>query len=260
MVLAHVNINEGLIMKRVLFISAILVAYSGSASAVTSQEALLMQMQNDYAKMIEEQAHLLGKFEDLQRRIYKLEQAAGQVNYDSSGASDNMMAPGYQNNTMTHGGNMKDGQQQQLRPEYPEAPKNLDNRMAIEVYSKAQQLMQYGDLEGARKEFRSFVQNFSNDPLVVNARYWLAETYFSVQDYKNASTEYGEAYQAYQVHKKDAQTDSKAPEILLKLAMSLKNMGQTKEAMVTLNQFEKEFSWAPATYKEQAKMLRSELG
>src|SRR5260221_11090933 len=90
-------------------------------------------------------------------------------------------------------------------------------------------LLRQADYPGAEEALRSFVQRYPNDPLAGNAEYWLGETYYVRKDYNNAAATFAEGYRKYP-------QSGKAADNLLKLGMSLGNVGQKKEACLTFRQ------------------------
>ena len=64
-------------------------------------------------------------------------------------------------------------------------------------------------------------------PLAGNAQYWLGETYYVRKDYENAATAFALGYQKYP-------KSAKAADDLLKLGMSLGNLGKKPDACTRL--------------------------
>ncbi len=92
---------------------------------------------------------------------------------------------------------------------------------------------------------RAFVQRYPNDPLAGNAQYWLGETYYVRQDYNNAATVFAEGYQKYP-------KGGKAADNLLKLGMSLGQLGQKADACRAFARLDRDFPSAPSNVKERA--------
>ncbi len=70
--------------------------------------------------------------------------------------------------------------------------------------------------------------------------------------YKEAATVFAEGYQK-------APKGGKAPDNLLKLALSLDKLGKPKESCLTLAQLAKDFGDAPASIKRRADQERGKL-
>lgn len=118
-----------------------------------------------------------------------------------------------------------------------------------EAYDKARRLLNQGNYEESEAAFKSFISSFEKSPLVVNAQYWLGETYYLRQDYQRSSVAFMDAYKTYRTQMKDggkANSFAKAPESLIKLVSSLKGLGKTQNACVTYKQLRKEFPKLPS--------------
>jgi tol-pal system protein YbgF len=116
----------------------------------------------------------------------------------------------------------------------------------------------YGALLGenyaaAEGKFRQFLELYPNGKLTGNAQYWLGETYFARGDYKAAAEAYLKGYKTY------GKSD-KAPDTLLKLAMSLAALGQKQEACSTFGELDAKYPKAPEAVREQAKVERARAG
>ncbi len=100
---------------------------------------------------------------------------------------------------------------------------------------------QYAQAEGA---LRSFIAAYPNDGLTPNAQYWLGESFFARQNYKDAAEQFLIGYQKYP-------QSLKAPDNLLKLGLSLQNLGKKPEACAAYGRFSKEYPAASVTLKRR---------
>src|SRR5258708_5115811 len=132
-------------------------------------------------------------------------------------------------------------------------PGTLPSGSAQDQYNYAFGLLRQADYPGAEEALRSFVQRYPNDALAGNAAYWLGETYYVRKDYNNAAATFAEGYRKYPQSGKGADS-------LLKLGMSLGNVGQKKEACLTFNQLNHDFPQASTNIKERAAQERQRLG
>lgn len=114
-----------------------------------------------------------------------------------------------------------------------------------EQYEYATNLIQRGAYDQAEIALKTFIQQHPKDELTGNAQYWLGETFYVRNDFKNAAVAFAEGYQKYP----DSQ---KAPDNLLKLAMALGQQGQKDNACVALKQLEKRYPDASASIKDRA--------
>ena len=122
-----------------------------------------------------------------------------------------------------------------------------------EQYEYAFSLLRQSDYDGAEKALKSFIDAHPNDPLAGNAQYWLGETQYVRGDYQQASVMFLKGYQKYP-------KSAKAPDSLLKLGLSLSQLGQKKEACAAFGRLGQEFPEAPDAVKRRASGERQKLG
>src|SRR5690242_5349766 len=120
-------------------------------------------------------------------------------------------------------------------------------------YNYAFGLLRQANYPAAEQALRSFIQRYPNDQLAGNAQYWLGETYFVRKDYNNAAAVFAEGYQKYP-------KGGKAADNLLKLAMSLGNLGQKADACRAFGRLDRDFPTAPAAIKDRAGDEKKRLG
>lgn len=108
----------------------------------------------------------------------------------------------------------------------------------------------YGAAEVA---FDEFLKRFPNDNLSGNAQYWLGETHFVRGQYKAAAGAFLKGYQTYAA-------GQKAPDSLLKLAMSLDRLGQKDAACSSFSELNAKFPNAPQSVKARAQSERQRVG
>ncbi|GAB5387811.1 MAG: tol-pal system protein YbgF [Alphaproteobacteria bacterium] len=98
-----------------------------------------------------------------------------------------------------------------------------------EVYQTAFKALQAADYASAEGQFRDFVANNPSHDLADNAQYWLAETYYVRGQYDAAAVAFAQAVKKYP-------EGNKTPDSLLKLGMSLGQLGQPQKACVAFSQ------------------------
>ena len=91
-----------------------------------------------------------------------------------------------------------------------------------EQYKYAMNIMKSGDFEKAEIAFKEFVDTHSKHELAGNAQFWYGETFYIRQLYEDAAAAYLEGYQKYP-------NSSKAPENLLKLGVTLAELGEVEQ-------------------------------
>jgi tol-pal system protein YbgF len=132
-------------------------------------------------------------------------------------------------------------------------PYDLPGATPEEQYEYAFGLLRQANYDEAEAALRTFLDRHPDDLLSGNAQYWLGETYYVRGDYQKAALTFAEGYQKYP-------NSGKAPDNLLKLAMSLGELGKNDEACVALGQLRKEFPNAPANIQDRAARERQRYG
>jgi len=119
------------------------------------------------------------------------------------------------------------------------------------IYQDARALISAGKYEQAETALLNFIKNYAEHELAGPAKYWLGETYFVQKKYTQATVTFADGYKA-------APKGIKAPDNLLKLAMSLKELGKTKEACTTIKELLKHTN-APDALLNKAKAFKAKL-
>lgn len=144
----------------------------------------------------------------------------------------------------------------------------FDSRPALKSYEQAQKFLEDQDYSEAEKTLKDIINNYPDDPLVINAKYWLGETYFLQKKYKQAAQHFAHSYEVYltMLEKKDLKKQklfkmsfSKAPEALIKLAQCFKILKKNKQACMTLAQIQNEFPQATPTIKKSVEKLEHDI-
>ncbi|MDE1903268.1 MAG: tol-pal system protein YbgF [Alphaproteobacteria bacterium] len=120
-------------------------------------------------------------------------------------------------------------------------------------YQAAFALLRQADYPGAEQALRAFVTQHPKDALAGDAQYWLGETFYVRKNWKDAAIAFAEGYQKYP-------KSGKAPDDLLKLAMSLGNMGQKTNACTALQRLDHDFPQMPANVRGPATAEKHHLG
>ncbi len=96
-----------------------------------------------------------------------------------------------------------------------------------ELYNSAYSKLNKKDFQGARKEFREFLELFSQTEYSDNAQFWIGECYYREKRYEEAILEFEE------VIKKFPQ-GNKLPDALLKQAFSFIALNDANSAKLLL--------------------------
>ena len=129
---------------------------------------------------------------------------------------------------------------------FNEEEKILPDTNPKEQYQFARNFLKVGDYDSAEKAFREFVLSNPDHELSGNAQYWYAETYRIRQMYTDAATAYLEGYQKYPKSKI-------APENLLKLGVSLVQMGEKDQGCLMIAGVKKQYPDATKSVLQKAK-------
>ena len=101
-------------------------------------------------------------------------------------------------------------------------------------YEYAINLLKQGDYETAEKAFTEFISIGDDQNYLSNSHFWLAETYYVRENYKDAAKNYLSLYQTFP-------NANKAPDALLKLGISLVNMQQKEQGCMTFIQLQESY-------------------
>ena len=122
-----------------------------------------------------------------------------------------------------------------------------------QLYETAYGYLLQRDYGAAEAAFEEFLRRHPNDPLAGNAQYWLGESLYVRGQYRAAAGAFLKGYQTYG-------RSAKAPESLLKLAMSLQRLGQKDAACSSYSELTTKFPNAPAHVKSTAQAERQRAG
>ena len=115
---------------------------------------------------------------------------------------------------------------------------------AGEMYDLAYNYMLAGDYQLAETSFRQYADTYPDAKDVPDAQYWLGESLFQQQKYTDAAEVF---LTAQKTHPKNA----KAPEMMLKLGMSLAKLDNRETACVTFKEVSKRYPQMSANVKKK---------
>lgn len=122
-----------------------------------------------------------------------------------------------------------------------------------QLYETAYGYLLQQDYGAAETAFDDFLRKYPSDSLSGNAQYWLGESFYVRGQYKQAASAFLKGYQTYG-------KSAKAPDSLLKLAMSLDKLGQKDAACSSYGELGTRFPTAPPHIKSRATSERQRLG
>lgn len=97
-----------------------------------------------------------------------------------------------------------------------------------------------GDYSQAEQEFQTYIAQYPQGKKIADANFWLGEAYYSQGKYNKAAKTFLKAHQTYG-------KSPKAPEMLLKLGMSLAALDNNDTACATLREVTKRYPKASRT-------------
>ena len=124
--------------------------------------------------------------------------------------------------------------------------KILPDVSASKQYEFATSFLKVGDYPTAERAFREFVISNPEHKLAGNAQYWYAETFRIRQLYTDAASAYLEGYQKYP-------KGEKAPINLLKLGVSMIQIGEKDQGCKMISGIEKQYPDANQSVIQKAK-------
>ena len=121
----------------------------------------------------------------------------------------------------------------------------LPNKPAKAQYDFALSFMKVGDYETAEFALKEFIDKNKDHDLAGNAQYWYGETFRIRQLYSDAATAYLDGYQNYPKSKK-------APDNLLKLGITMVQLGEKDEGCNMIAGIKKQYPNASKSVLQKA--------
>ena len=130
--------------------------------------------------------------------------------------------------------------------EEPEKKESLlPDKPPQEQYEFAVSFMKIGDYETAEFALKEFIEKNKDHDLAGNAQYWYGETFRIRQLYSDAATAYLDGYQNYPKSKK-------APDNLLKLGITMVQLGEKDQGCKMISGVKKEYPKATKSVLQKA--------
>ncbi len=127
---------------------------------------------------------------------------------------------------------------------------SLDN--PDDLYQTAYGHVLTGDYQLAEREFRDYLDIFPSSEKAADANFWLGEAQYSQGNFNDAAKTFLNAHQTFSKSKK-------APEMLLKLGMSLAALDNRETACATLREVNKRYPNASKAVKTKVSSEQSRL-
>ena len=156
-------------------------------------------------------------------------------------------APGYQTSNLPKEQSINSVESAQtVIAEEPEKRETLlPDKPAKEQYEFAVSFMKIGDYETAEFALKEFIDKNKDHDLAGSAQYWYGETFRIRQLYSDAATAYLDGYQNYPKSKK-------APDNLLKLGITMVQLGEKDQGCKMISGLKKEYPKASKSVLQKA--------
>ena len=187
------------------------------------------------------------RFSDLENETPNLSKQKKTALPGSAKPQDFGAAPGYQTSNLPKEQSINSVETAQtVISEEPEKRESLlPNKPAEEQYEFAVSFMKIGDYETAEFALREFIDKNKDHDLAGSAQYWYGETFRIRQLYSDAATAYLDGYQNYPKSKK-------APDNLLKLGITMVQLGEKDQGCKMISGLKKEYPKASKSVLQKA--------
>ncbi len=187
------------------------------------------------------------RFSDLENSGEKIKKAEKKVLPGSSKPQDFGANPGYtvSNLPTKQDINSVESAKTVITEEFEKKESLLPNKPAPDQYEFAVSFMKIGDYETAEFALKEFIDKNKDHELAGNAQYWYGETFRIRQLYSDAATAYLDGYQNYPKSKK-------APDNLLKLGITMVQLGEKDQGCKMISGLKKEYPKASKSVLQKA--------
>ena len=187
------------------------------------------------------------RFSDLENGTSTTSKKKKAVLPGSAKPQDFGAAPGYQTSNLPEEQSINSIESAQtVITEEPEKKNSLlPNKPTQEQYEFAVGFMKIGDYETAEFALKEFIEKNKDHDLAGSAQYWYGETFRIRQLYSDAATAYLDGYQNYPKSKK-------APDNLLKLGITMVQLGEKDQGCKMIAGLKKEYPKATKSVLQKA--------
>ena len=187
------------------------------------------------------------RFSDLENGISTTSKKTNSALPGSTKPQDFGASPGYETSNLPKEQSINSVETAQtVITEEPEKRKSLlPNKPTEEQYEFAVSFMKIGDYETAEFALREFIDKNKDNDLAGNAQYWYGETFRIRQLYSDAATAYLDGYQNYP-------KSDKAPDNLLKLGITMVQLGEKDQGCKMISGLKKEYPKASKSVLQKA--------
>ena len=187
------------------------------------------------------------RFTDLENGSISSTNEKTQILPGSTKPQDFGAAPAYQTSNLPKEQSINSVESAQtVIAEEPETRESLlPNKPAEDQYEFAVSFMKIGDYETAEFALKEFIEKNKDHDLAGSAQYWYGETFRIRQLYSDAATAYLDGYQNYPKSKK-------APDNLLKLGITMVQLGEKDQGCKMISGIKKEYPKANKSVLQKA--------
>ena len=187
------------------------------------------------------------RFSDLENGANNLSEKSLTQLPGSSKPQDFGFSPGYQTKNLPSEQTINSVETAQtVITETPEKKDSLlPDKLPAEQYEFAVSFMKIGDYETAEFALKEFIEKNKDHDLAGSAQYWYGETFRIRQLYSDAATAYLDGYQNYPKSKK-------APDNLLKLGITMVQLGEKDQGCKMIKGLKKEYPKANKSVLQKA--------
>lgn len=121
-----------------------------------------------------------------------------------------------------------------------------------ELYRNSYQFILSGDYRTAEAGFRDHIARFPSDPKTADSHFWLGEALLGQEKYRDAA-------EVFLAANKDYPDSKKAPDMLLKLGISLAGLNQRDVACATFGEIGKRYPNAGSALKDRVKQEQARV-
>ncbi len=121
------------------------------------------------------------------------------------------------------------------------------------LFAEAKARLIAQDNAGAEEAFEAFITKFGKDPQVGEAHFWLGEALFRQEAYADSGAAYTTLIRSYP-------DNERAPDALVRLARTLRILGENEKACTALNTLPKRYPKAEKIVRDIAAVERTQAG
>ena len=187
------------------------------------------------------------RFSDLENETSNVTKKKSTTLPGSTKPQDFGAAPGYETSNLPKRQSLNSIESAKtVITEEPEKKESLlPKKPAEEQYEFAVSFMKIGDYETAEFALKEFIEKNKDHDLAGSAQYWYGETFRIRQLYSDAATAYLDGYQNYPKSKK-------APDNLLKLGITMVQLGEKDQGCKMIMGLKKEYPKASKSVLQKA--------